>query len=257
MSIVPFESTFKNNKTDPPEIQLLEIHPRETDDQTEPCVWVFVRREEEYTRDPTTKAVESATITVSYQAVNTDARHNTSNRTGGNFQASYDRLANRISLTNASPYGSPGAVMVHPALRGRRLGTYVFNIIVGWAKQWPSADINKITLSQTDAYPENLERRNQLYEQFGLKFEYADALRNSGSSLPMQPSNLHQVEAWKQNITVHNVTEYLGQILIQNHQLQLDLAARNNTITDLRARMGEQARHPIRTVLEAYWPWRQ
>lgn len=250
MSIAPFENTFSSDKTHEPEIQLLEIRPLDAHDKQEPCAWVFVRREEKYTRHPESKDVEEASITVSYQAV--DTRIGPKTRTGGTFTASYSRWANCISLTGLSPRGR-GGIMVADGLRSMRLGTYVFNIIVGWAKQWPTAQVNSIELVEVDARGENRLRRNRFYEQFGLVFGYADDQCRSGKSRQMPAADLNQVTKWKQNIIVHGVHKHLGKVLQQNHQLRSDIAARERAIRGLSARMDYHANHPIRTALSALW----
>ncbi|MFA6230901.1 MAG: hypothetical protein WC617_12145 [Rhodanobacter sp.] len=250
MSIAPFECTFSNEKTLAPEIQLLEIRALDAHDEREPCAWVFVRREEKYTYRQGTKDVEEASITVSYQSVALHAGFRT--RTGGTFVASYSRWGNRISLTGLSPHGR-GGIMVAGGLRGMRLGTYLFNAIVGWAKQWPLAVVNSIKLSEVDADPDNRLRRNRFYEQFGLVFDYTDAQCRGGKSRTMPASDLQQVRTWEQNITVHAVHEHLGRVLQQNRQLRSDLAARERAIRDLSATANYQASHPIRTALSALW----
>lgn len=250
MSIAPFECTFSNEKTHAPEIQLLELRPLDAPDQQEPCAWVYVRRAETYTRDPESKEVDEASITLSYQAVDGGAGRRM--RTAGTFTASYGRRGNRISLTGLSPFGR-GGIMVADGLRGVRFGTYLFNIIVGWAKQWPLAVVNSISLSEVDAYPENRLRRNRFYEQFGLVFDYTDAQCKGGKSRTMPASDLQQVTTWEQNVTVRGVHEHLGRVLQQNRQLRSDMAARERAIRDLSARMTYQAGHPIRTVFAALW----
>lgn len=250
MSIAPFENTFSSDTTHEPEILLLEIRPLDAHDKQEPCAWVFVRREEKYTRHPESKDVEEASITVSYQAVGTHVGPGT--RTVGTFTASYSRWANCISLTGLSPR-SRGGIMVADGLRSMRLGTYVFNIIVGWAKQWPSAVVNSIKLSEVDAYPENRLRRNRFYEQFGLVFDYSDALCKGGRSRPIPANDLHQVDTWEQNITVLKVHDHLARVLQQNYQLRSDLEARERAVREAWARLDHQAKHPIRTALPALW----
>lgn len=60
----------------------------------------------------------------------------------------------------------------------------MMNEIVKWAKQWPEANILKITLGEGDAYDENMERRNRFYEQFGIEFNYHDESRKTGPHAP-------------------------------------------------------------------------
>lgn len=250
MSITPFECTFSGEKTHEPEVQLLEIRPLDAKGKAEPCAWVFVRREEKYTYRQGTEEVEEASITVTYQSVDQYAGHRM--RRGGTFTASYSQWGGCISLTGLSPRGR-GGIMVADGLRGMRLGTYVFNIIVGWAKQWPSAQVNSINLSEVDSHGDNRLRRNRFYEQFGLVFDYTDTQCRGGKSRPMPADNLQQVTAWKQNISVHNVHEHFGHVLNQNQRLRSDLAARERAVKDLYASLDYKAKHPIRTAIAALW----
>lgn len=251
MTIRPFEHIFRGDLTLEPEIHLLEIRALDATENDGPCAWAFVQREEKYAYHATTKdLVEEASITISYQAVDTYLGPRL--EVGGTFTASYSRCANRISLTGLSPR-SKGAIMVADGLRGMRLGTYVFNIIVGWAKQWPSAVVNRIVVVGVDAYNENRIRRNRFYEQFGLVFDYADERHRDGESRPMPAGDLQQVSTWKQNIKVHLVHKHLGQVLKQNQQLRTDLAARERAIKDLCASIDYKANHPIRTAVTALW----
>lgn len=250
MSIATFECVFRGDKTLEPEIQLLEVRQRDAMEMQDPCAWVFVRREEKYTFHEKTKEVQEAFITVSYQSVDLHPSHRM--RRGGTFTASYSQWGERISLTGHSPHGR-GDIMVADGLRGMRLGTYVFNIIVGWAKQWPSAQVNSISLSEVDGHGDNRLRRNRFYEQFGLVFDYADDLCRGGKSRPMPAGGLQQVTTWEKNITVHRVHEHLGQVLKQNQQLRADLAARERAIEYLDASIKYKENHPIRTALVALW----
>lgn len=251
MRIKPFESTYHRNKPIPPEIQLLELHSLDASDKQSPCAWVFLHREEKCTyRNADKEVVEEASITLTYTSVDTYPGPRI--RAGGTFTASYSRWGNCISLTGLSPHGR-GAIMLADGLRGMRLGTYIFNIIVGWAKQWPDAQINSIRVEEVDAYEENRLRRNRFYEQFGLMFDYADDRCRSGRSRLMPARDLHQVDAWEQNIIVHSVDDHLGMVLKQNYQLRSDLAARERAIATLSARLDHQAAHPIRTAAVALW----
>jgi GNAT superfamily N-acetyltransferase len=250
MSIEPFESTYHRDGMKPAEIQLLQVCQRDARENDQPSAWVLVRRVEKYTYERGTKDAETASIVVSYLALDADVGPRT--RTGGSFAASYSKLTNRISLTGLSP-DSRGGIMMEDALRGMRLGTFVFNIIVKWAKQWPSANINSIELAEVDAYAQNKERRNRFYERFGLVFDYADVHAKGGSSRVMPAGELSLVTTWQQNIRVHHVDAYLGRMLQDNCRLRSDLDARERAIRELSRRLDHQAAHPLRTALRALW----
>lgn len=81
-----------------------------------------------------------------------------------------------------------GQVMIQPDnLRGMGLGTYLMNKIVAWAKQFNSTvRVRVVNLSAVDAGPNNRVRRNTLYENFGLCFNYREedgVEKASGASL--------------------------------------------------------------------------
>ncbi|EHP44262.1 hypothetical protein OR16_04772 [Cupriavidus basilensis OR16] len=101
----------------------------------------------------------------------------------------YDTGFNCVKLTN-------GYVIIEDrALRGWRIGSYCFNLLVRWAKyHCPESDVATIKLLATDATEEvNRTRRNMFYEQFGIRFAYTDmdGLRNAaGESEPMKAREL-------------------------------------------------------------------
>ena len=62
-----------------------------------------------------------------------------------------------------------------------RLGIYLMNEIVGWAKQWPDTPVREVTLLASDAGdPQNRLRRNRFYEGFGLEFDFTDKDKSAG-----------------------------------------------------------------------------
>ncbi|GBQ32032.1 hypothetical protein HLH34_00045 [Gluconacetobacter azotocaptans] len=75
----------------------------------------------------------------------------------------------RISLTSHNP--RRGAVFLDlEELEGNRIGSYLMNLVVAWARQWPDASVNPITLLAHQARGENTIRRSRPYEQFGITF---------------------------------------------------------------------------------------
>jgi GNAT superfamily N-acetyltransferase len=66
-----------------------------------------------------------------------------------------------------------GFVVVDPSsMHGQRIGTYLFNEVIDWAKQWPDAVITPIKLVETDHV--NKIRRNHFYARFGFSFDFKD-----------------------------------------------------------------------------------
>ncbi|MDN5925278.1 MAG: hypothetical protein L0H70_09800 [Xanthomonadales bacterium] len=153
MTIAPFEYQFSAGGVGgkPPEILLLAIRARDADPDSPVKAWVFVRRVENYTYDDGTKNVRTASIELTYQAMNGLGHSRTF--VGGSFGGSYDRYFGRISLTGCNAT-SRGGVLVPGSLRGLRLGTYLMNAVVGWAKQWPVATVNSIHVVTLDGTPD-------------------------------------------------------------------------------------------------------
>ena len=77
----------------------------------------------------------------------------------------------------------------------------MMNEIVTWAKQWPEAEVKTITLNADDAWPGNRQRRNRLYEQFNIAFDYDQhSDHGSGRSRSMHAGALTPVDTWTRNI---------------------------------------------------------
>ncbi|WCB48104.1 GNAT family N-acetyltransferase (plasmid) [Nitratidesulfovibrio vulgaris] len=119
----------------------------------------------------------------------------------GEFLACYSSFCNTVSLVSQSFYGSGGVFIDPEYLRGHRLGTYLLNEIVLWARQWPEAQVAQIELCHLQGLDEdNRKRRNRLYEQFGITFDYTDEHCCRGVSHPMLASQLVPVSRWQENI---------------------------------------------------------
>ncbi len=128
----------------------------------------------------------------------------------GAFHASYDSGMKTVSLTSHALYN--GAVdLTLPGLEGNGIGSYLMNVIVSWAKQFPTdAIVNTITLLSVQAVGANKERRNKFYEQFGIVFDYDDPMtRAAGKSRDMLTSALIPREKWSDNIEEQDVAEYV------------------------------------------------
>ncbi len=106
-----------------------------------------------------------------------------------------------ISLASTRIQNS--GIFLDPAeLRGHRIGSFMMNIIIGWAKQWPDAAILPLILNEGYAEEENRERRNRFYEQFGIRFDFQGNARAVGVAKPCRASDLNITDTWKKNITV-------------------------------------------------------
>lgn len=155
---------------------------------------------------------------------------------------------------------SNGAVFLDlPGLEGLRIGTYLMNQIVVWAKQWPDAAVRPVTLLASQGHDENRDRRNRFYEQFGLTFDYSDGDRRAGQSRPMSASALVPTEAWRANLRIIPIEELLGELLTEKKRLTVDLASRTRALNDLKESHLRAVRHPIwwatSQVMSRLWPF--
>lgn len=201
---------------------ILEVRPRDQPTAS-PIAYILVERQEvyEYVTDDLSSALK-ASIQIKYQWIG--SAHVTRHDQGsfcGSYNNSFDRSV--VSLTSSEPYRK-GAVYVElSGLKGHRIGTYFFNAIVEWAKQWPEASVNKIELIEDHGHGDNKIRRNRLYEQFGIMFDYADTDCRTGHSLPMKAENLTTTDAWQENIDERQQLELLSETLCKNEELSKKL----------------------------------
>ncbi|WP_086793300.1 hypothetical protein [Pseudomonas sp. SCPG-7] len=100
-----------------------------------------------------------------------------------------------VKLTN-------GSVMIDSSMRGLHVGTYLFHKIVSWAKQFdPSYTVVPISVIAGDAEKENKDRRNKLYTNSGIRFNWNGAEGMGGQSDPtLRISELVPYANWP-NIT--------------------------------------------------------
>lgn len=195
MSVILFRKDWRDRLGDktPPSARIIEVI-NKNDPFRGPCR-LLVEREEVH-------GEYSASIKLSYVSLG---------ETFGGFNnhpfcGKWERFPDgqeKISITG-------GAVMLTGVPRGAHIGTYLFDEIVRWAKQWPKAQVRQISLSEVDADDVNRERRNSFYEQFGIVFDYSNG-RCSGRSKPMSAQGLSPVAptVWEQDITEWGVVDFL------------------------------------------------
>jgi GNAT superfamily N-acetyltransferase len=168
--------------------------------------WVLVERLETYRLEPAdqTIAVAEASITLSYQLLRRGL--SAASALSHKFVAHYD--GQMVNLTN-------GAVSMNlDELLGRGIGSYLFNELAKWARQWPSAQIREIRLSPRQAGQKNRERRNHFYERVGIEFDYDDPVeRRAGRSIPMLAGDLTPQDVSEDKIGVHSVRQYIERSL--------------------------------------------
>jgi len=211
-------------------------------------IWLLVEREEAFQHDDHDDSLYEATVRLYWELVGPRRR------VAGNwfFEGSYSRgFRGGPSVSIAT-----SAVFLDPVeLRGLRVGTYLMNEIVLWAKQWSGATVQSIQLVAGQAGEENKERRNRFYERFGLVFDYRDPDRREGRSRPMPVENLVPVETWKANVREWDVRDYFASALSENERLQYKLEQRCRSVENLSAEIKNAEAKPVRWALRRVW-WR-
>ncbi|ANF87744.1 hypothetical protein A7J50_4389 [Pseudomonas antarctica] len=137
-----------------------------------------------------------------------------------------DMYGTKVKLTN-------GWVIVDASLRGMHIGTYIFYKIVHWAKQFdPEHKVAQILLIPDARSKSNNEiRRNTLYENFGIRFDWYDQNKSSGISYPwLTAKDLIPYRNWP-NITTHQNLTILDDIfqelaLLKQNNRQLKASKR-------------------------------
>ncbi len=252
MTLPSFDAASRNHERIRPPIYVLEVRERDKLD-SDPIAWFFVERQETYRKGDPDNTVYEASITLHYEQILPKNANNGNNT--GHFSAGYRRgYSNNpiISLTYPSP-PSKGAVFLDCAPKGQRIGTYLMNQIVEWAKQWPEATICPISLQAGQATIDNKARRNRFYEQFGLTFDYTDIEQKEGQSRPMPASALTPVATWQENIREQNVPDYLGELLYIRDRMLIQLEDRDRSAMNWRDCIKQAEAKPIRWALRQTW----
>lgn len=240
-------SSIATTYVDRPELEILQIYDRRNPEQ----IWGTGIVETIY-NDPNTDSIQDYynedRITIYFERITGKENSKfyfTASHTYRDFPDSKKEI---ISLTG-------GSVSIHNSLyRGQRIGTWMMNEIVKWAKQWPDANILKITLGEGDAYDENMERRNRFYEQFGIEFNYHDESRKTGASRSMKAHKLNTVDFWDKNkngnIIVQNCRDFMISVITKNDKLLKE----NNEITikneKLKKKISFFESNPIKTGIK-------
>ena len=176
------------------------------------------------------------------------------------FDASYHHTHQTVKLTS---HGLIGGYVLLDDIRvmGDRLGTYLMNRIVGWAKHWPDAEVWPIHLDKGHAIGENKERRNRFYEQFGIRFDFDDpTTRESGRSHPMKVHELVQVDPEKyRNIREVPLDVFLGDMESTVARLRGDVDRLQRVNAELARDWTQMIKRPFATALQltfSGWRWR-
>lgn len=250
MGLPAFDDAWRGKQRVKPPVCVLEVRDRDKPDG-ELIARLFVHREETYRRDDRDGQMYEASIRLSYQTI--EAKHSLRSRVSGSFDGSYSR---GFRDGEASVSLVKGALFFDPEeLRGQRIGTYLMNEIVTWAKQWPDAKVSSISLLSGQGHDDNRARRNRFYESFGLRFTYSDPEHREGVSLPMFVQELTPVTSWEANIRERDPREYLAELLYERERMVMEASRRDTGIQNLTARLDEANRHPVRWAARRLW-WR-
>lgn len=233
---------------------VLEIRPRNESKNNAPIAWLLVERHIGFRHDSQGVLLE-ASICVSCQPITT--RYSRDERRKSHFHGGYTSTLNgMVSLTAKSMTIGGYVVLENANLQGNRIGTFLMNEIVQWVQQWPDATVRTVSLLAGQAHGDNKERRNRFYEQLGLEFDYDDSEHKHGCSRPIVAKQLKRVETWKENITVHSMSDYLANILHEKERDSMELMQRNRAVKDLineqRAAEAKPIRWALRTLYSRY-----
>lgn len=172
------------------------------------------------------------------------------------FTASYVPLLRRISLTGAGAMaGAITIADIGAELKGQHIGTYLMNRMVRWAKQWPGAAVNPITLLASDGRGPNRLRRNRFYEQFGIAFEYEDIEQCGGKSRPMLAAELREVDpksTWGVNITEVPTRDFAGTLLGQKERAEAEHRNLSKAHDEISTDWLYSLQHPFKAMLRTF-----
>jgi GNAT superfamily N-acetyltransferase len=118
---------------------------------------------------------------------------------------------------------SDGYIVVEPPWMGLRIGTYMMNHLVAWAKEnYPDSLPVGIRLGINQAGAENKERRNRFYAIFGFKFKWDDDEQREGHlDSELRIYDLDTTEKWEERITEFSFKEGMKEIFSESDQIRL------------------------------------
>lgn len=214
---------------------LLEV--RKRTDPTGPVgFWVLVSRE-------VTREGGGQRIQLDYRVLSSQHRHSE----GGEFYGYYSAVHDVCSITSGG-LGDGGVFIDPPEARGHRIGTYLLNEMVGWAMQWPDAHLKPVVLNRDQGRGEAGVRRNQLYDQFGIKFRAEDDGHVEARSIPTKIRDLNTVETWRQNITVTAAEQGLTKLLAEAQMRDMELALAKKNLKQTNEWLAKAQEHPFRNL---------
>ncbi|MFT8642841.1 hypothetical protein [Gluconacetobacter sp.] len=230
---------------------VLVVRPRRAPDAPQ-LARILINQEESRVRDEA-GAVVRAKLTITYRrlADNPERHPHPTRRFLACYAREWDDRA-RISLASHSPTG--GAILLDlEGLEGNRIGSFLMNLVVAWARQWPDAEVNPIILLAHQAHGDNTIRRNRLYEQFGIVFAYTDDTKAAGTAREMRAAQLQPWAHLPENLSVLPLKSAFD----EQHR-ELDALRQSQQTMQLRDRAlrGELQRamaHPLRFAARRIW----
>lgn len=244
MSNLPSLTGFRRRDGTYPSPPLVVLLVRTIKDPKGPVVAnVLVERREEYEVVYKSDEVTSASLVHSCERI--VALGDEPDRLLTKFRATYDSRSNTVNLVGGGVFNDLAG------LEGARISTYVLWSVVQWAKQWPSADVMTIELFKDDGRGDNKNRRNRLYEQFGIEFDYTSDEKTAGRSKPMKVADLLDVSPWEENITVEPLDQFHARLVYENRTLKMDLSFREEAVRDAWQEVRRRDRRPLRWAFGA------
>lgn len=251
MFIPSFAPQYINDRRVKPAIYALEVR-RPQEPSGGVTAIVLIERTSRFRRDDQGQMFD-ASVCLSYMCLEPRfGRVMGKGKLSASYAGQHFGLGAMVCLTNESI--GKGAVFFDPIeLRGHRIGSYLMNELVAWCSQWPEAGVFPIELLEGQAHPENKERRNRFYEQFGIRFKYTDASRSEGMSEPIQVRDLIPLKGLPDNLRELGIQDTLSGLLTQIEHLQMDVAGKTRGIESLERRLQTIQAHPIRWALDLAW----
>ena len=142
----------KHGLSTKPATYIIELHSKSSPDG-EPIAYLLIQREERQGLRRSDGGLFDAEIELTYTEI-IASQHSQTVAKKGWFNACYAMSLDKplISLTASKPCSSGYVVIEMEHLKGHRLGTYLMNEIVTWAKRWPDASVLPINLLKGQAY---------------------------------------------------------------------------------------------------------
>ena len=112
---------------------------------------------------------------------------------GGWFEARHSRAPSSNGDDGRLTMHRPGLLIVDPeSIRRFRLGSYIQDKITRWAKCWPEASVDRVSLHAAQAETdEDRITRNKFWGRYGFRFVWKDPVTmREGVSAPMKAEEL-------------------------------------------------------------------